>query len=132
MLHSKENPLNFKRAVKHLLLAGTIVILVLIAWGAISGGFQQFPRSRTVGQMTETILQVIAGLLSLTVVLTCFWGRRRARVVRIVWTVVVVAAVMLSSFVWGNAPPLTAVLLGVVSLFVVLGIRWALRVSLGS
>ncbi len=129
-LGSKEHLLNLKRAGRYLLLICAIGLLILLAWMEISGGLQQLPRSRTVGQLTETALQLAGGLLSLLVVLTCFRVRRWARAVRIAWTVVVVTAAGLSSVVWGPSLPLTAVLFASGSLLVVLSIQWALRISL--
>lgn len=127
---SKDSLANLKRALRYLLLVFTIGVLILIAWGAISGGLQQFSRSRTVGQMTETTLQLIGGLLSLLVILTSFLMRRWARVVRIAWMVTIVTATALSSVVWGNSPLYTIIPFIIVALLVVLGIQWALRVSL--
>ena len=127
---SKNNLANLRRAARYLLLAVAIGLLILLAWGALSGGLQQLPRSHTVGQLAETTLQLIGGLLSLLVILTCFLMQRWARMVRIAWMVTIVTAAALSSVVWGNSPLYTIILFVILALLVLLGIQWALRVSL--
>ena len=114
-------------AVRRVLLVGTTLLLIALAWGTLAGGLRQLPRSLTAGQQAETAVQLACGLLSLLAVLTCFRWRRWATPVRAAWAVCLVAAAGLSSLVWGPPLPLTALLFAAGALILALGIIWALR-----
>jgi len=103
------------------------LILIALAWGAISGGLEQLPRSRTAGQKIETLVQIMCGLLSLLTVLTCFWRRKWSYAVHTAWAVSLAAAAGLSAFVWGPPMLLVAVLFIAGALLFALIILWALR-----
>jgi hypothetical protein len=109
------------------LLACTLLFLVWLAWQALAGGLRQLPRSRTAGQKVETVAQLACGLLSLLVVLTCFWRRRWAPRVRAIWGISLATTAGLSALVWGPAMPLVAVLFTAIALLVARAIQWALR-----
>jgi hypothetical protein len=114
--------------VRRGLLACAVLFLIWLAWRALSGGFRQLPRSRTAGQKVETATQLGCGLLSLLVVLTCFWRRQWAPPVRIIWSISLATAAGLSSLVWGPPMPLIGVLFVAISLLVARAVIWALRV----
>jgi hypothetical protein len=124
--------MRFRPVVRHLLLAGSTLLLIVLAWGAISGGLSQLPRSLTAGQRIETAVQLACGLLSLLTVLTCFWWRRWAPPVRSVWAISLVTAAGLSSLVWGPPLPLIGLLFALGAFLVALAIIWALRTALAA
>jgi hypothetical protein len=105
------------------------VCLLWLAWQALSGGFRQFSRSRTLGQKVETVTQLECGLLSLLVVLTCFWRRRWAQPVRTLWSIALATTAGLSALVWGPPMPFIGVLFAAVALLVSRAIVWALRAA---
>jgi hypothetical protein len=106
-----------------------MLFLIWLAWQALSGGIRQMPRSRTIGQKLETLIQIECGLLSLLVVLTSFWRRAWAEPVRSFWSISLAAAAGLSSLVWGPPMPLVGVLFTATALFVSQAVRWALRTA---
>jgi len=109
-----------------------MLFLLVLAWGAVVGGVRQFPRSSTVWQQVETIIQLACGLLSLLTVFTYFWWRKWSTPIRVAWTISLVTAAGLSSLVWGPPMPLTALVLAGIALFVALVTLWALqRLSAG-
>ena len=118
--------MSLKLFVRRLLLACTILLLLLLAWEAVAGGVRQLPRSSTVGQQVETIVQLGCGLLSLLTVVTCFWWRPWAVAIRRAWAISLVAAAGLSSLVWGPPMLLTTLLFVAVALLVALATLWAL------
>jgi len=99
----------------------------VLAWGALSGAVRQFARSATVGQEVETAVQFACGVLSVLVVLTCFWWRPWAPAVRAVWAVALAAAVGLSALVWGPPMPLIGLVFAGGGLAVALGVIWTLQ-----
>jgi len=113
-----------------LLLTGSLLLLVRLAWEAIAGGLRQLPRSRTVGQKVETVVQLECGLLSLLTVVTCFRWRRWAQPVRTAWSISLAAAAGLSSLVWGPRMPRLGLLFAAIALLVARTIIWALRTGL--
>jgi hypothetical protein len=124
-----EGSLSHRPLVRLGLLIGTMLFLIWLAWQALSGGFRQMPRSRTIGQKLETLIQIECGLLSLLVVLTSFWRRAWAEPVRSFWSISLAAAAGLSSLVWGPPMPLVGVLFTATALFVSQAVRWALRTA---
>lgn len=108
------------------------LVLLVVAWGALSGGVRQFPRSDTAGQKIETAVQLACGLLSLLGVLTTFVWRRSASRILPAWAGSFAAAAGLSALVWG--PPQPAVALGFAAgaLLVALGILRLLRAGLAA
>jgi hypothetical protein len=116
---------SIRPVVRRGLLACAVLFLIWLAGQALLGGFRQLPRSRTVGQKVETVIQIVCGLLSLLVVLTCFWRRRWAPPVRIVWGISLATAAGLSSLVWGPPMPLIGLLFVAISLLVARAVIWA-------
>lgn len=99
--------MNIRLASRRLILMTAILILLAVAWVAVSGGFSQISRSCTIGQRVETIIQLACGLLSLLSVVTCFIGHRLRRTVRITWSISLTTAAGMSSIVWG--PPMLGI-----------------------
>lgn len=119
--------MNRRLFVRRLLLTCVTCLLLLLAWEALVGSVRQLPRSSTLGQQVETIVQFGCGLLSLLTVFTCFWLRRWAGAIRAAWAIALVSVAGLSSMVWGPPMPLTALALGVVALLVALATIRVLR-----
>lgn len=95
-----------------LVLLGLVVLLVLLlAWSTLSGAVGQLPRCRTVGQLIETGVQLLCGVLSVLVVVTSVDSRPWRRPVRIGWALSLATATGLSGLVWGPPMPLVALLL---------------------
>lgn len=124
--------MNTRLFVRRFLLVCIMLFLLVLAWGAVAGGVRQFPRSSTVWQQVETIIQLACGLLSLLTVFTYFWWRKWSTPIRVAWTISLVTAAGLSSLVWGPPMPLTALVLAGIALLVALVTLWALqRLSAG-
>ena len=121
--------MSHRPVVRRGLLACAVLFLVWLAWQALSGGLRQFHRSRTVGQKVETVTQLESGLLSLLVVLTCFWRRRWAQPVRIIWSLTLAMTAGLSALVWGPPMPLIGALFAAITLLVSRAILWALHAA---
>lgn len=114
------------------LLALATLVLVVVAWGALSGAIQQFPRSDTVGQKIETAVQLACGVLSLLSVLTTFVWRRSASRILPSWAGSLAAAAGLSALVWGPPQPGVALGFAALALLVALGIIRLLRAGLAA
>jgi hypothetical protein len=112
------------------LLTCTVLFLLWLAWQALSGGFRQLHRSRTRGQKIETIVQIVCGISSILVVLTCFRSRSWEPAVRAIWGISLTTAAGLSSIVWGPPMPHIGVLFIAIALLVVQATSWALRAAL--
>jgi len=121
--------LSHRPVVRRGLLVCAVLFLVWLAWQALSGGLRQYPRSRTVGQKVETVTQLECGLLSLLVVLTCFWRRRWAQPIRIIWSLTLAMTAGLSALVWGPPMPLIGALFVASALLVSRAILWALHTA---
>jgi hypothetical protein len=113
--------------VRRGLLAFTLLFLIWLAWQALSGGFRQLARSRTIGQKVETLTQIECGLLSLLVVVTRFWGRQWAQPAQSTWSISLAAAAGLSALVWGPPMPLIGLLFTTFALLVSQVVRRVLR-----
>lgn len=123
--------MSIRPVVRSGLLACSMLFLLWLAWQALAGGLRQLPRSRTAGQKIETVAQLECGLLSLLVMLTCFWRRRWAQPVRTAWSIALATAAGLSPLVWGPPMPFIGVLFVAIALLVSRAILWALRMSMG-
>ncbi len=119
--------MNVRLLFRRVLLAVIVLLLLLMAWEAVTGAIDQFPRSETAGQKIETIIQIGFGILCVLTVITCFWRQEWADTIRIAWGTNLVLVAGLSSLVWG--PPMLLATLAVV--MVALGVAvifiWALR-----
>ncbi len=121
--------MSHRPVVRRGLLACAVLFLIWLAWQALSGGLRQFHRARTVGQKVETVTQLESGLLSLLVVLTCFWRRRWAQPIRIIWSLTLAMTAGLSALVWGPPMPLIGALFVAIALLVSRAILWTLRAA---
>jgi hypothetical protein len=121
--------LNIHSAVRRIILISTILLLIALAWTALSGGLGQLSRSQTIGQQAETAVQLACGFLSLLSAVTCFYLHRWRRRVRIAWAVSLTMTAGMSSLVWG--PPMLTVGLAFAAgaLLGALTIIWLLRVG---
>ena len=120
-------PAALRPLTRRIAVAGITLLLLALAWWGLSGAARQFSRSATIGQEVETAVQLACGVLSILVVLTCFWWRPWAPAVRAVWAVALGAAAGLSALVWGPPVPLVGLAFAGGGLAVALGIIWALR-----
>lgn len=121
-----------RRAERGFFLTLTTLVLLVVAWGALSGAVRQFPRSDTVGQKTETAIQLACGLLSLLGVLTTFVWRRSASRILPAWAGSLAAAAGLSALVWGPPQPGVALIFAAGALLVALGVIRLLRAGLAT
>jgi hypothetical protein len=121
--------LTARRLARHLLLVFTTLLLLALAWGALAGGVRQVPTATTTGQQIETGVQIVAGVLTLLVVITCFAGHRWARPIRVAWAASLALAAALSALVWGPPMPGIALLFGVVVLLFAWCVDWMLRAA---
>ncbi|MHB1863894.1 MAG: hypothetical protein ACYCVL_13135 [Gemmatimonadaceae bacterium] len=121
--------MKYRPWVKRIVLAGALVALAVVAWGTLAGALHQLSRAHSLGTRVETAVQLVASLLSILVVVTCFWQRRWARPLRTAWAVSLAITSGLSALVWG--PPMfgVALLFAAATLLVALGfirvVRWA-------
>ena len=118
--------------VRRGLLVFAILFLVWLAWKALSGGFRQLARSRTLGQKIESMIQVESGLLSVLVILTCFWRQPWKSPVRTLWSIALVTTAGLSALVWGPPMLLIAALFAAITLLVARAVIWALNAAQGN
>ncbi|MDZ7758068.1 hypothetical protein [Rhodohalobacter sp.] len=116
-----------KLFVDRLLPAFIILFLIMLAWWAIAGGVHQFSHSNTIGQIMETIVQLLCGILSLLTVFTNFRLRKWARPIRLAWAISLVITAALSSLVWGPPMPFIALGFAAVALLVSMGVLWTLN-----
>ncbi len=119
--------MSIRSAVQRIIFISAILLLLAIAWIALSGAFDQLPRSRTIGQQTESVLQIACGFLSILSAITCFAWQRWRRFVHTAWTISLVMTAGLSSFVWG--PPMLAIgmALSALAFLVARAIIWMMR-----
>ena len=116
-------------AVRRSVLIGTILLLLVLAWVLISGGLNQIPRSQTIGQVIETIVQIACGLLSLLIALNCFYWKKLRRSVRLVWLVSLIMTAGISSVVWGPPMLIVGVIFAALAFLVARAIIWLLQVG---
>lgn len=115
--------------LRRILLGSALMLLLTVAWVALSGAFRQLARPLTVGQQVETGLQFACGLLSLLSALTSWRSGRWRRPVFVAWTVSLMTTAGLSSLVWGPVMPITALVLALVALLFALAVSWLIRVG---
>ena len=84
-----------------------MLLLLVVAWILLKGGFSQLPRSLTIGQKVETTVQIICGLLSLLNAVTCFYWQKFRRPIRNAWIISLTITAGMSSVVWG--PPMLTI-----------------------
>ncbi len=116
---------------RNVLLAMVALLLLVLAWGALSGGVRQIPLARTFGRQAQTVLQIAAGVLSVLVLITHAGRHTWRRHLRAAWAVSLALAAGLSSLVWGPPMPLLAVVFAAVALLLALGVIRVLRTTFG-
>jgi len=119
--------MNVRLFFRRVSLAVIILLLLLLAWEAVTGAIDQFPRSETAGQMIETIIQIGFGILCVLTIITCFWQQEWAATIRIAWGTALVLVAGLSSLVWGPPMLLATLAFVMVALGVAVIFIWALR-----
>ena len=124
--------LHRRSVVRRILLAGGVLILIIVAWGTLTGGLRQMPRSGTTGQRFETAVQLACGLLSLLSTLTCFQWRRWGSRVRAAWAISLAITAGASSVVWGPPDPLVGLVFAAAALLVALAADRLLRAGLAT
>jgi cation transport ATPase len=121
-----------RRVGRGFFLALATLVLLVVAWGALSGAVRQFPRSDTFWQKIETAVQLACGFLSLLGALTTFVWRRSASRILPAWAGSLAAAAGLSALVWGPPQPGVALAFAAGALLVALGILRLLRAGLAA
>jgi len=99
--------MNIRPNTQRIILIITMLLLLVIAWISLKGGFSQLPISLTIGQKVETTVQIICGLLSLLNAVTCFYWQKFRRLIRNAWTISLTITAGMSSIVWG--PPMLTI-----------------------
>lgn len=89
---------------RRIILISTILLLFVLAYILLMGGFSQLFRSLTIGQKVETTVQIICGLLCLLNAVTCFYWKNLSRRIRTAWIISLTTTAGMSSIVWG--PPM--------------------------
>lgn len=121
--------MNIHPVARLIILISAILLLLAVAWLALSGGISQLPRSVTIGQQVETTVQLACALLSFLSAFTCFYWKRLRRAVRVAWIISLTTAAGLSSIVWGPSMPGVGLAIAAFALLVGLAIIWLLRIA---
>ncbi len=115
--------------VRRIILMGTVLLVLVLAWVSITGAFSQIPRSQTIGQVAETIVQIACGCLSLLTAVTCFYWQRFRRPVRTAWLISLMVTAGISSVVWGPPMLIVGVVFTTIAFLGARTIIWLLRVG---
>ena len=99
--------MNIRPTIRRIILISSMLLLLMVAWISLMGGFSQLPLSLTIGQKVETTVQIICGLLSLLNAITCFYWQKFSRPIRTAWVISLTITAGMSSVVWG--PPMITV-----------------------
>jgi hypothetical protein len=118
--------MSYGSVVRRLLCACAALLLLGLAWWAVTGALRDVPQATSTGQQVETAIQLACGLLSIGVVVARFRWRPLGRPLRIAWVATLAATAGVSALVWGPPFPLVALLFVVVALPVAWVILWAL------
>ena len=105
------------------------VFLLAMAWTGVSQGINQFPQSKTAGQIAQTLTQFAFGVFAFLSLVTTFWGRHWNYLMLAGWTLSVTLAAGLATVVWGGTSLLIGIVTGTVSFLFAFGIAWLLRVG---
>ena len=119
--------MNLRRLVRRSVLVSALLVLAAVAGGTLTGALQQLPQAQNLGQRVETAIQLACSLLSVLVVVTCFWQRRWAPAARAGWAVSLATTTGLSALVWGPPMPGITLVFAAGTLLVALALNWALR-----
>jgi hypothetical protein len=114
--------MNIRLITRRIILIGTILILFVLAYILLKGGYSQFPRSRTIGQKAETTIQIICGILCLLYSVTCFYWKKYRQPIRTAWIISLTSTAGMSSIVWGPPMFTIGVVFSAVAFFVAIGI----------
>jgi len=114
-------------SIRRSLLAIALLVLLALAWNGLVGGLEQLPLARTTGQMVETIVQFLSGVLSLLSIVTVFWWRAWSPAVQSSWAISMTMVAALSSVAWGGTGWSIGLLSAGGALLIGLGIIWLLR-----
>jgi len=121
--------MNSRTIARRILRASAILLLLAIAWVALSGVLSQIHRSQTIGQGIETGIQLVCGLLCLLTAVACLNRHRWYRQIRTVWAISLATTAGMSSLVWGPPMMIVGLVFAAVALLVALTIIWMLRVG---
>ncbi len=116
-------------AARRIILIGTILFLLVVAWASLAGGLGQLPRSQNIVQRVETTVQLACGLLSLLSAVTCFCWTRLRRAIRAAWIISLTTTAGLSSVAWGPPMLATGLAIAAAALLVALAVSWLLRIG---
>jgi amino acid transporter len=119
-----------KKAVSWVLTGIAVALLLFLGYTGIAGGMDQFDKSThdqyTIGQIVQTVFQLIFGVLSFAVIGTWFWKRSSSRPVIIAWIVSLTVAGGLASVAWGQ----TSIWIGIISGAASALVAWAIAALL--
>jgi hypothetical protein len=101
----------------------------MMAWVLFSGGLSQLSRSGTIGQITQTSIQITCGVFTLLILFTCFYMKRLRRLIRTIWIITLMITAGMSSLVWGPPMLLVGLVFATAALLVALAIIWLLKVG---
>lgn len=118
--------------IRRVLLGIAILLLLTLTWTGLVGGPKQLPEARNAGQMVETIVQILYGILSLLLIVTVFWHRSWSPAIRGSWAVGMTMVAGLSSVVWGGSGWWIGLLAAGAGLLMALVILWLLRAGTGA
>jgi hypothetical protein len=121
--------MTLNRPLRRALLAIVALFLLWLAWTGLSGGINQWPQSRTPGQIAQTITQLAYGPLALLSLVTTFWAHSWHRPILACWTVSLTLSAGLASVVWGGTSVLIGCLASAATLLIALATAWLLRVG---
>ncbi len=121
--------IKYHRLHRYLSTSLSIIFLLIIAWLALSGGIDQLSRSLTASQLIQTIIQIICGVLSITVLLSIFIGKSWVKSIQHAWSASLVLTAAMSALVWGPPMPIIAMVFGIAAFLVAKGIVWLMNIS---
>jgi hypothetical protein len=121
--------LNPSPALRRVLLAVAVLLLLGLTWTGLSGGLHQLSHPQSSGEKAQTFTQLAYGLFAFLSVVTTFWGRRWIALIQTCWAVSATLAAGLASVVWGGTTLGIGLLSGGAALLIALGISWLLRVG---
>jgi hypothetical protein len=121
--------MNISSFAQRIILTIILLVLMVMAWVLFSGGLSQLSRSRTIGQITQTSIQITCGVLTLLIVFTCFYMKLLRRLIRTIWIVTLMITAGMSSFVWGPPMLLVGLVFAAGALLLALAIIWGLKAS---
>jgi hypothetical protein len=121
--------MNIRPTTRRIILISTMLLLLVLAWISLKGGFGQLARSLTIGQKVETTVQIIFGILCLLNVVTCFYWQNLRRPIRSAWTISLTMTAGMSSVAWGPPMITIGVVFAAVAFFVAIGIIKLLKVG---